>query len=85
MSTKQAKRDDRAEQTVKLQIAGHSVTLIFAAEPDATVAQRVRNCLIDSYISQNMAGHRGRAERHRLYHLPGADHQRDAAQGMAVY
>ena len=58
MNTKQSKHDDRDEKTVKLQIAGHSVTLIFAAEPDATVAQRVRNCLIDSYISKNMVERR---------------------------
>ena len=52
------KRDDSDEKIVELRIAGHPVTLSFAAEPDTTVAQRVRNCLIDSYIRQNAAEHK---------------------------
>ena len=31
------------------------VSLSFAKEPDATAAQRVRNCLIDSFIRQDTA------------------------------
>ena len=58
MNTKKVKRDDSDEKIVELRIAGHPVTLSFAAEPDTTVAQRVRNCLIDSYIRQNASGHR---------------------------
>ncbi len=57
MNTKKVKRDDCDKKTVELHIAGHPVTLSFAAEPDATVAQRVRSCLIDSYIRQNGFGH----------------------------
>ena len=57
MNTKKAKRDDSDEKIVELRIAGHPVTLSFAAEPDITVAQRVRSCLIDSYICQNALGH----------------------------
>lgn len=58
MNTKKAKRDDSDEKIVELRIAGHPVTLSFAAEPDTTAAQRVRNCLIDSYIRQNASEHR---------------------------
>lgn len=36
-------------------IAGHSVSFSFAEEPDATAAQRVRNCLINSFIRQDTA------------------------------
>ncbi|MDE7055096.1 MAG: hypothetical protein K2O84_09850 [Oscillospiraceae bacterium] len=61
MNKKKAKHNDGNdgdEKIVELRIAGHSVTLSFAAEPDAAAAQRVRNCLIDSYIRQNAVGHR---------------------------
>ena len=58
MNGKKGKHDDGGEKVVELHIAGHPVTLSFAAEPDTTVAQRVRNCLIDSYIRQNAAGYR---------------------------
>ncbi len=58
MNTKKAKRAGSDEKIVELRIAGHPVTLSFAAEPDTTVVQRVRNCLIDSYIRQNAAGNR---------------------------
>ena len=58
MNTKQAKGNDSDEKIVELSISGHPVTLSFAVEPDATAAQRVRSCLIDSYISQHAAGYR---------------------------
>ena len=58
MNKKKAKRDTSDEKIVELRIAGHPVTLSFAVEPNATAAQRVRNCLIDSYIRQNAADHR---------------------------
>ena len=57
MNTKQSKRIGSAERIVELCIAGRPVTLSFAAEPDATVAQRVRNCLIDAYICQSAVEH----------------------------
>ena len=53
-----AEMDCEAFDVRGIRIAGHPVTLSFAAEPDTTVAQRVRNCLIDSYIRQNAPGHR---------------------------
>ena len=58
MNTKKVKCDDNDGKIVELRIAGHPVTLSFAAEPDTTIAQRVCNCLIDAYIRQNAAGHR---------------------------
>ena len=57
MNKKQPKCDNSGGKMVELRIAGHPVTLSFAAEPDATAALRVRNCLIDSYIRQSAAGH----------------------------
>ena len=58
MNMKHAKGNDRDDKIVELSISGHPVTLSFAVEPDATAAQRVRSCLIDSYISQNTTGYR---------------------------
>ena len=58
MDTKQVRCDNNGGKIVELHIAGHLVTLSFSTEPDATAAQRVRNCLIDSYISQNAVKHR---------------------------
>ena len=58
MNGNQAKLHDGVGKMVELHIAGHPVTLSFAAEPDATAAKRVRSCLIDSYISQSVAAHR---------------------------
>ena len=58
MNRKQAKLHDSVGKMVELHIAGHPVTLSFAAEPDATAAQRIRSCLIDSYINQSAAAHR---------------------------
>ena len=58
MNTEKMKNDAGDDKIVELHIAGHPVTLSFAAKPDTTVAQRVRNCLIDSYIRQNAAGYR---------------------------
>lgn len=55
MSVKKEKQDRSDENMVELRIAGHSVSLSFAKEPDTTVAQRVRNCLIDSFIRQDTA------------------------------
>lgn len=55
MSAKKEKQDCGDENMVELRIAGHSVSLSFAKEPDTTVAQRVRNCLIDSFIRQDTA------------------------------
>lgn len=55
MSEKKEKQDHGDENTVELRIAGHSVSLSFAKEPDVTAAQRVRNCLIDSFIRQDTA------------------------------
>jgi hypothetical protein len=55
MSAKKEKQDCSDENMVELRISGHSVSLSFAKEPDATVAQRVRNCLIDSFIRQDTA------------------------------
>lgn len=49
------KRNRSDESMVELRIAGHSVSLSFAKEPDITAAQRVRNCLIDSFIRQDTA------------------------------
>ena len=57
MSTKKTKHGGSDEKIMELQIDGHPVTLSFAAEPDASVAQRVRSYLIDSYIRQNGLGH----------------------------
>ena len=57
MNAKKERRNSSDEKTVELCIAGHPVILSFAAEPDTTAAQRVRNCLIDSYIRQNGLGH----------------------------
>ena len=56
MSAKEKKSHADSEQTVEIRIAGHPVSLSFAKEPDVTVAQRVRNCLIDSYIRQSTSG-----------------------------
>lgn len=50
MRAKKEKQSCSDENMVELRIAGHSVSLSFAKEPDATAAQRVRNCLIDSFI-----------------------------------
>lgn len=58
MNMEQARSTGGDESIVELRIAGHPVTLSFAAEPDAAVAQRVRNCLIDSYICQSAAEYR---------------------------
>lgn len=55
MSAKKEKQDCGDENMVELHIAGHSVSLSFAKEPDATAARRVRNCLIDSFIRQDTA------------------------------
>lgn len=55
MKTKKSKQHDGDEKIVELRIAGHPVTLSFAAEADAMAAQRVRSSLIDSYIRQNSA------------------------------
>lgn len=55
MSERKKKQDQGDENIMELRIAGHPVRLSFAAEPDATVAQRVRNCLIDSFIRQDTA------------------------------
>ena len=57
MNMEQARSTGGDESIVELRIAGHPVALSFAAEPDAAVAQRVRNCLIDSYICQNAMEH----------------------------
>ena len=54
-----AEKQDRSDENmVELRIAGHSVSLSFAKEPGATAAQRVRNCLIDSFIRQDTAKRR---------------------------
>lgn len=56
--SKREKVDERnGRKVVNLCIAGHPVNLSFAEEPDATAAQRVRNCLIDSFIRQDAAKH----------------------------
>lgn len=55
MSTRKEKQSCGDEHMVELRIGGHSVSLSFAKEPDATAAQRVRNCLIDSFILQDTA------------------------------
>ena len=55
MRKKKEKQSCSDENMVELRIAGHSVSLSFAKEPDATAAQRVRNCLIDSFIRQDTA------------------------------
>lgn len=55
MSERKKKQDQGDENIMELRIAGHPVHLSFAAEPDATVAQRVRNCLIDLFIRQDTA------------------------------
>ena len=58
MNRKHTKHNAGDEKKMELSIAGHPVTLSFAAEPDITAAQRVRSCLIDSYIRQNGLGQR---------------------------
>lgn len=55
MSERKKKQDQGDENIMELRIAGHPVRLSFAAEPDPTAAQRVRNCLIDSFIRQDTA------------------------------
>ena len=55
MSAKKEKQDRGDENMVELRIAGHSVSLSFAKEPDVTAAKRVRTCLIDSFIRQDTA------------------------------
>ena len=56
MSAKEKKCNADREKTVEICIAGRPVSLSFAKEPNTTAAQRVRNCLIDSYIRQTAAG-----------------------------
>jgi hypothetical protein len=52
MSAKELK-DERNGKSVKLRVDGRSVSLSFAEQADTAIAQRIRNCLIDSYIRQN--------------------------------
>ncbi len=54
MNAGKGKRD--MGKSIEMRIAGHPVRLSFAKEADTTVAQRVRNSLIDAYICQNAAG-----------------------------
>lgn len=54
MNKKKTTSDDGGK-IVKIHVAGHPVSLSFAAEADPAVAQRIRNCLIDSYIRRNSA------------------------------
>lgn len=61
MREKKASHEDAGEKVVKIRVAGHPVSLSFAAEADPAVAQRVRNCLIDSYIRRNTAPKRDAA------------------------
>lgn len=60
MNEKKATHDDSGK-IVKICVAGHPVSLSFAAEADPAVAQRIRNCLIDSYIRRNTAPKRDAA------------------------
>lgn len=60
MNEKKAAYDD-CGRIVKIRVAGHSVSLSFAAETDPAVAQRIRNYLIDSYICRNTAKKRDAA------------------------
>lgn len=53
MSSK--KKSSNKDGSVELHIDGHLVSLSFAEEPDMTIAQRVRSCLLDSYIRQNVS------------------------------
>ncbi len=53
MNTKGQKRNADGGKSMKIQVAGHPVQLSFAKEADASVAQRVRNCLLDAYIRRN--------------------------------
>ncbi len=53
MNTRTGNRD--MGKSVEMRIAGHPVRLSFAKEADATIAQRVRNSLIDTYIRQSAA------------------------------
>jgi len=54
MKRNKVEHNSDEERTVELRIAGYPVSISFAAEADATVVQRVRNCLIDSYIRNKM-------------------------------
>ncbi len=47
MNAGKGKRD--MGKSIEMHIAGHPVRLSFAKEADTTVAQRVRNSLIDAY------------------------------------
>lgn len=58
MSERKKKQNHSDESILELRIAGHPVRLSFAAEPDPTAAQRVRNCLIDSFLRQDEANRR---------------------------
>ena len=58
MIERKKKQNHSDENIVELHIAGHPVSLSFAAEPDPAAAQRVRNCLIDSFIRQDTAKRR---------------------------
>lgn len=53
MSERREEGSSGGVNAVELRIAGHPVRLSFAEEPDVTAAQRVRNCLIDSFLRQN--------------------------------
>ena len=55
MSAAKEKPEIYSEKIVELRIAGHPVRLSFAAEPNPTAAQRVRNCLVDSFLCQDRA------------------------------
>ena len=58
MSERKKKQNHGDENIVKLHIADHPVRLSFAAEPDPTAAQRIRNCLIDSFLRQDEVNRR---------------------------
>ena len=58
MSERKKKQDHGDENIVELRIAGHPVRLSFAAEPDPTAAQRIRNCLIDSFLRRDEVNRR---------------------------
>lgn len=58
MSERKKKQGQGDENIMELRIAGHPVRLSFAAEPDPAAAQRVRNCLIDSFLRQDEANRR---------------------------
>lgn len=49
MSERKKKQDHGDENIVELRIAGHPVRLSFAAEPDPTAAQRIRNFVVLFY------------------------------------